>query len=303
MKIAIIGAGAMGSVYGGRLSQKNEVYLIDTNEVLVDKINESGLILNQDDVEHLFHPKATVDSSRMKPVDLILVFVKAFHTRSALMAHQTLIGEHTYILTLQNGAGHEEILSEFVPKERIVIGTTEDNGTVRKPGYVRCGGTGRTNIGSIGNQETDILSKIKSTFDSCGFDVVIHENIQQLIWDKLFINSSLSVLTGILQVPIGFIGTNSYAWKMACKLIMESTAVARAMGLMADEIEVQKKVKAVIENSPEGITSICADLKNNRKTEIDTISNAVVMAAKQLGVEAPTHVLMVDLVHAMEART
>lgn len=205
-------------------------------------------------------------------------------------------------MTLQNGSGHEDILSMFVPENQIIIGTTEDNGAVIAPGYVRRGGVGNTNIGMLVEDTKAFLPKLKDTLDQCGFKGHIHQNIQQLIWDKLFTNVSLSALTGVLQVPMGFIAGNEHAWNIAEKLIHEAVEVAHGLGLSADEGEIKEKVRNTSKNSPEGITSICADLKNGRKTEVETISGSVVRASEKCGIPAPTHALMVELIHAMEER-
>ena len=205
-------------------------------------------------------------------------------------------------MTLQNGAGHEDILSEFVPKERIIIGTTEDNGAILDFGYVRRGGKGKTNIGMLVPDSNGMLGKIKESFDSCGFDTHIYDNIQQLIWDKLFTNVSLSALTGVLQVPIGFIAADEYAWSMTVTLIKEALAVAKALGLEFDEQEIIERVRNTSISSPEGKTSIYADLKAGRRTEVNTISGAVVRAGEKTGVDVPTHRMIVNMVHAMEDR-
>ena len=161
---------------------------------------------------------------------------------------------------------------------------------------------GNTNIGMLVEDTKAFLPKLKDTLDQCGFKGHIHQNIQQLIWDKLFTNVSLSALTGVLQVPMGFIAGNEHAWNIAEKLIHEAVEVAHGLGLSADEGEIKEKVRNTSKNSPEGITSICADLKNGRKTEVETISGSVVRASEKCGIPAPTHALMVELIHAMEER-
>lgn len=126
-------------------------------------------------------------------------------------------------------------LGEFVDQDHIVIGTTEDNGAVLGLGHIRRGGEGNTNVGMLVEDKDGFLPKLKEAFDCCGFNVKIHANIQQLIWDKLFTNVSLSAVTGILQVDMGYIASNEYAWAMTRRLIKEAVAVAKAMGLEADE--------------------------------------------------------------------
>ena len=182
-------------------------------------------------------------------------------------------------MTLQNGSGHEDILGEFTDAEHIIIGTTEDNGAVLGAGHIRRGGVGNTNIGMLVEDKNAFLPKVKDAFDCCGFNVKIHGNIQQLIWNKLFTNVSLSVVTGILQVKIGYIRNNEYAWNMTIRFV-ENVSIM----------------------TPDGVTSICADLRAGRKTEVDNISGSVVKAAAKVGVEVPTHKFVVNMVHAMECR-
>lgn len=302
MKIVVIGAGAMGSIYGGHLSAHNEVYIVDTNQEVVDSINSDGLKIDEDGATNVYHPTAVVSTEGIGNVDLVILFVKAIFSKAALESNRNLIGPNTRLLTLQNGAGHEELLKEFVPEEHVVIGTTEDNGAVLKAGHVRRGGVGRTNVGLLTEDKEGFLPNLKECFDGCGFQVKIHENIQQLIWDKLFTNVSLSAVTGILQVDMGYIAANEYAWSMTEKLIHEAVMTARAMGLTCDEEAIIEKVRATSENNPNGCTSIRADIGAGRRTEVDTISGAVVRAAAKCGVEVPTHEFVVNMVHAMEGR-
>ena len=302
MKIAVLGAGAMGSIYGGHLSLYNDVYMIDKKQEIVEKINADGLKLFENDKDVVYRPEVMSDSKNLEEVDLVILFVKSLFSKAALEENRHIIGGHTYLMTLQNGAGHEDILSEFVPKERIIIGTTEDNGAVLDNAYVRRGGKGKTNIGMLVPDKEGMLQKVKESFDLCGFDTHIYDNIQQLIWDKLFTNVSLSALTGVLQVPIGFIASDEYAWNMTVTLIKEALQVAKALGLTFDENEVIEKVRATSINSPDGKTSIYADLKAGRRTEVNTISGAVVRAGEKTGVDVPTHRMIVNMVHAMEDR-
>ena len=302
MKIAIIGAGAMGSIYGGHLSLNNDVYLIDTNETIINYINENGLTLDEDGKSNIYKPKAVTNSKEMPAMDLVILFVKSLYSRAALEGNKNIIGKDTYLMTLQNGSGHEDILEEFVDKSYIIIGTTEDNGAVLGAGHIRRGGVGNTNIGMLIDDNAGFLNQVKSAFDCCGFNVKIHNNIQQLIWNKLFTNVSLSAVTGILQVKIGYIRSNEYAWNMTKALIHEAVEVANKLGLDADEEKITQDVENVTVKSPEGITSICADLCAGRKTEVDTISGSVVRAANKAGIKVPTHEFVVNMIHAMEGR-
>ena len=302
MKITVIGAGAMGSVYGGHLSRKHQVYLVDTNPDIVTQINREGLKIDEDGVTNTYHPTAVAGTEGLGEMDLVILFVKSIYSRAALAGNQGVIGEKTRLLTLQNGAGHEDILKEFVPEDRVIIGTTEDNGAVLAPGHVRRGGVGNTNVGMLTEDREEFLPQLKEAFDSCGFQVKIHENIQYLIWDKLFTNVSLSAVTGILQVDMGFIAENECAWKLTKTLIHEAIAVAGALGLSFDEEAVTERVRQTSIGNPAGCTSIRADLRDGRRTEVNTISGSVVTAAGRCGVSVPSHEFVVNMVHAMEMK-
>lgn len=302
MKIVVIGAGAMGSIYGGHLSQNNEVYIVDTKQEIVDAINKDGLKIDEDGVTNVYHPQAVTSTEGITDVDLVILFVKSTFSKAALESNKNIIGEHTRLLTLQNGAGHEHLLMQYAPKERVIIGTTEDNGAVLGMGHVRRGGVGKTNAGMLTQDSEGFLAKMKESFDNCGFTLKICENIQQLIWDKLFTNVSLSAVTGILQVDMGYIAANEYAWNLTKALIHEAVLVAKAMGLEADEEAIVKKVSDTSVNNPNGCTSIRADLRDGRRTEVDTISGAIVRAGHEYNVAVPSHEFVVNMVHAMEGR-
>ena len=301
MRIAVIGAGAMGSIYGGRLSLNNEVYLVDTSSAIVDAVNQNGLILEENGKDNKYSPHALTNTEGLAPVDLIILFVKALYSRSALAANKHLISPDTYLMTLQNGSGHEDILSEFAPVERIIIGTTEDNGAVLSAGHVRHGGKGNTNVGMLVPDANAFLPKLKAAFDACGFNVRIHENIQQLIWNKLFVNVAFSAVTGLLKCEMGFIANCDYAMTLSKKLLHEAVTVAHALGLEAGEEKLLDEIKSVSTNSPNGVTSICADLRAGRRTEVDTISGSVVRAAHKCNVDVPCHEFVVNMIHAMES--
>ncbi len=302
MRIAVLGAGAMGSLYGGYLSRKHDVILVDVNQAVVDAINANGVTIHEPDGSvTVCHPLGAVSTAGMAPVDLIIVFVKAMFSESALSNNRGLIGPDTCIMTLQNGSGHEDTLTKFVDRAHVVIGTTQHNSAVVGPGEIRHGGSGITHVGCI---EGDVsrLQYIADAFCESGLEADCSADVQKLIWGKMFTNVSASVLTGVLQVPLGFIASDKNAWALCETLVREAVAVAAGEGLEFDAEEKVAEVRHVCENSPAGITSICADLSKGRRTEVDTISGSVVRASRRNGVPAPTHAAMVALVHAMEAK-
>lgn len=299
MRIAVLGAGAMGSLFGGYLSQHNEVWLVDVDQEKVNKINCIGIKIREPHGDQIFRPKALTDTTGLGKVDLLIVFVKAMYSRNALSQNRHLIGDDTYVMTLQNGSGHQETLLEFARRDRVIIGVTQHNSSIIETGYLHHGGGGKTNIGLL-DGGSERIQPIAKVFNECGFETFVADDIKRLIWNKLFLNTSASVLTGILQVKLGFMIDNQHGWFLVERLVREAVAVANADGLNFNPDEVLANIKTALSNSREGYTSIYADLRNGALTEVDTISGSVVREAKRVGISAPSHEFVVELVHAME---
>lgn len=299
MKIAVLGAGAMGMLYAAMLSPVHDVIIVDRNPEKVRRIAEQGVtLIEQDGTRRTAGPRAALLGTPMQPVELLLVFVKSMGTQAALEKCQSLIDENTLLLTLQNGGGHEETLSRFVPMSRVLIGTTQHNASVQEGGVFH-GGSGQTVIGAaLGASEA--ARRVADAFSQAGVESVYTDNVRAAVWQKLMTNASLSALTGVLTVPMGFVTDSPSAWTLCRLLIEEACDVARADGVCFDPQEKIAAVRAVGVNGPLGITSICADIMNGRYTEVEAISGSVVRAAKRLGVPAPRHEMMVLLVHALE---
>lgn len=303
MKITILGAGAMGALFGGYLSQRNDVYLVDVDSSRIEQILKCGVrIREQDGVERIFKLNAVTNTQGLPQMDLIIVFVKSIYTESALENNRGLIGNTTYLMTLQNGAGHEEKLLQFVDVDHVIIGTTQHNSSIIKDGYVNHGGTGESIIGLLGG-ESERIQHIANEFTMCGFDCKISNDVKKQIWKKLFTNTAASSLTAVLQVPLGYIYNNPNARTLMHWLCKEAVSVANAqVGIEFDEEKVIADVEMVCKNAPNGYTSIYADVKAGIRSEVDTISGSVVEVAKQLGLSVPYHEMIVQLIHAMEQR-
>lgn len=302
MKIAILGAGAMGMLFGGYLARFNDVTLIDVDPSKVESVNKQGVrIIEQDGSVTASAPRAVTNSEGLPCQDLVIVFVKAMFSQSALRENRALIGPDTYLATFQNGSGHEEILREFAEPAHIVMGTTQHNSSVAGPATVKHGGGGPTMVGPL-NGDPESLRFIAENFTSCGLSCDVSDKIQKMIWHKMFTNVSASVLTGVFQMPLGFLLDSPDAWALTETLLREAVRVANGDGLGFDEEEVVQEVRSHLEHSRGGYTSIYADLRDGRKTEVDTISGSVVRASRRNGVPAPSHEFAVHLIHALEDR-
>jgi len=300
LKISIIGSGAMGMLFGGYLSGDNEVVLIDSDKARVDEINKNGICIRESGGgSHKARVRAAYSAEGLGEMELVILWVKAMDSRDALEAWRGLAGSKTFLMSLQNGSGHDAVLREFAAEEQIIVGTTWHNSSVVEPGVIFHGGAGKTFIGPIAG-DGNRLKPVEQTMNRCGFETEISDNIRRKIWEKLFLNASASALTAILQTRLGFLLESKPAALLTERLVREAVAVANAEGMGFDEESIQRNIRTLLGSARGGYTSIYADIRDGRKTEVDAISGSVVAAGKRNKVPVPSHEFVVELIHALE---
>ena len=300
MKISILGAGAMGCLFGARLSAHNDIDLVNGSISSVEGINAGGVTVS-DREGNTYHAniRSRLSGSSCEPCDLLIVFVKNYATEKALSENRNLIGENTVLLSLQNGMGHERIAESFLPKERILIGITNDNSISEGPGKVIHSGKGPMSIGSlIGNRK--LAEKMIAVFTESGFDCSYSDSVRHLMWSKLLVNLTANATTAILGCRSGYIAESANL-NAVCKALMdEAIAVAKADGEEFDEVTMLEHLTKMSAAYSQGRTSMCQDISKNRKTEIDFINGAVARLGRQYGIPTPTNDAIINLVHAKE---
>lgn len=301
MKVVVIGAGAMGCLYGAYLSQENEVIMLDSFLPQVDAINSDGITITETDgsIRHFPAVKACRSGEYQGMADLVIVFVKSNYTEDALAANKSLFGQETIVMTLQNGAGNDRKIARYVKPENIIIGTSKHNSVNLGKGHIQHAGAGATTIGSNHNAEEN-LKKVSSLLKSAGLETEVSDDIQRIIWSKLFVNLSINTFTAITETPIGFMIKDRYAWDFAKRLVYEAVDVAEEDGTYFDRREVLESVRKVCVQAENGYSSMYQDRKKGIRTEIDAINGAIVEQAKIYGVPVPYNSLIVDLIHAIE---
>lgn len=302
MKIGIIGAGAMGCLYACLLSEKNDVVLLDIDKNTVDAINRDGVFMKEtnSDAEKNYKLKAKISGKAGGPFDLLIVFVKDTATRAAVACNQSLISDDTVLLSLQNGLGNFEILEEFAHKDQILLGTTKHNCVTLGAGKIYHSGAGVTHIGSpSGNQAT--AKRIVAAFSDSGIESEACDNVKCLLWEKLFINMTINSVTALLDAHISVVAENEHARKVVAELLSEAVAVAAKDGAEFDYDTVYNDVINTAAVLGTGKASMCQDIENKRKTEIDFINGAVVRLGEKYAVETPYHAMITALIHARES--
>jgi 2-dehydropantoate 2-reductase len=301
MKIAIIGAGAMGSLYGGYLARAGEeVWLVDVWQEHVDAVSCSGLVIEEKEADIRTYPKAASDPEEVGPVDLAIVFVKSFLTGDALEKNAALLGPETLVMSLQNGYGNIEQIAARVGRANIIAGTTSHGASMRAPGRIKHAGSGDTHIGWVMNDDEERIEAIAEMLRRAGFVTAVEKNVMELIWSKLIINVGINALTAVLKVKNRELLRMDETKDLLGKAVLEAVEVAAAAGVRFDGGEMVSKVMGVAFATGENNSSMLQDVINKRKTEIDTINGAIVEEGRKHGLETPVNQVLTSLVRALE---
>lgn len=301
MKIALIGCGAMGSLYGGYLSKVHEVTVCDTSKTLIDAVNEKGILMEELNGETVvFKPAcATTDSSTIGEQDLVITFVNYRFLEGALIQAKGMVGPNTIVLSLQNGMGNYDEIAKVIPEEQICCGTTAHGCIALEPGHVRHTGVGITAMGTIKGKYADV-ERVAEALRMAGFEVEIKESVMEVIWHKLFANIAINAVTAILEQPNAVVAENKYAHEVAVKLVKEAVAVANATGLCFDVEAELKNTFDIAVATGQNRSSMLQCVETKRPTEIAIINGAVCRIGHELGIETPYNDMIVKL---MEAKT
>lgn len=299
MKIVIIGAGAMGCLYGAKLSDsgEHEVWLLDVAKDHVNCINENGLLMEEDGkVIPYDKVKATTDPFEIGSCDLAVVFVKSTITGKAIEANKAVFNQNTIALTLQNGLGNIDEIGKVIGKENVIAGTTAHGATMLAAGKIKHAGTGKTIIGELDGSESERIKKIAQVLRNAGMETEISNNVIGLIWDKLLVNVGINALTAITELQNGQLVKISELESILEQAVQEGEAVAKAMGISLITPNPVLHTKEVCKATAENKSSMLQDILNKRATEINMINGAVVREGKAVGVATPVNEVLTNLI-------
>jgi len=299
MKVVIMGTGAMGSLFGGLLARSEEAWLVDIRQEQIDAIRSAGLTIEEKGKMQTIRVNATSDAASIGKADLVIFFVKAYHTEKAASDALVLQKKDTVFLTLQNGLGNEEAICKHVDRKSVMLGATNHGATLLGPGRIRHAGWGKTYVGELDGKMTDRVAQIAQVFNKAGIETVVSSNIHQVVWNKLFINAGLNAVAALTGLKNGQLLDYPETLRLMDGLVSEAVEVARKKGIPIEGSPLEK-VKAVVEATRENRCSMGQDIDNRRKTEIDAINGAVVREAKRLGIAVPYNQMITDLVKVIE---
>jgi 2-dehydropantoate 2-reductase len=303
MRIAVVGAGAMGSVYAGLLaSAGNEVAVVDAWREHVEAISRDGLRVEGASGDRTVALRATTEASELGQVDLVVLATKAYDVEAAARASRSLLGAGTIVLTIQNGLGSADRVAAILGEERVAVGIAGGFGaSIRAPGHVHHNGWELVRIGERRGGPTARIEQVAGVWRSAGFRAEACGDMERAIWEKLVCNAAFSGVCVVLECPIGSVLADPDAWEVAAACATEAHAIARASGVGLDVSDAAAYVRAFGERIPAARPSTLLDFLAGRRSEIGAINGAIPQVAAAIGREAPVNALVTALVLAKEA--
>ncbi|MDD5451202.1 MAG: 2-dehydropantoate 2-reductase [Desulfovibrionales bacterium] len=302
LRVAVIGPGAIGLFFGGLLSRLGlDVRFLDKSEERAAYLVRHGLLLEEPTGVTSIPLKVTIDTAGIGPCDLVIICVKSYDTESAASLLPSLIHQNTLVLTLQNGLGHVEVLKKVLLERQIAVGVTFHGVTLVETGHIRHAGEGPTYIGSFLSDEKmrGQLVKLAEILTAAGLVTKVVENIEEIVWNKLFINVGINALSALTRLKNGDLVKFPEIQNLMAIAITEALAVARGKGLQVNPQAVEE-AKAACLATAENRSSMLQDVLNKKRTEIEAINGAIVKEAKALGIPCPVNEVLTFLVRGIE---
>ena len=303
MRVAVLGAGAMGCLYGAALHRGGaDVVLVDVNPDHIAAINAGGLELDtRAGIERLPLPARRPEELR-EPVDLILLFTKTFHTDAALQGAAAAIAPDTHVLTLQNGLGNDEAVARHVARDKVIAGVSTLPSDLVGPGKVRSHGEGGSQIYPAFGDDPAFARQVAELLGAGGLPTTLVPDIQAAIWGKAIFNATMNTLCALTRRTPGFLGAHEESRALINAAVEEGIAAAHACGVAVDGGKIHALTQVSVTDHADHEASMLQDVKAGRRTEVDAIAGAIVRAAQEAGVATPVLETLWRLVKLEEAK-
>lgn len=303
MKIAIVGSGAIGGLFGSFLHKSGEdVTFVDIWEDHVKTIQSSGLTIVRRDGDEVLKVKATTDIKEAGTPDLIIMAVKSYDNGQASRDCQRIVGPDTVVLTVQNGVGNVDTIGAVLGRNRIIAGTCAFGCTVLGPGKIKPSPTGSLSIGELDGSITPRLKKVVETFTKAGVEMHISQGVDSLIWTKLMVNVGINALTAITMLTNGQLLDYEETKTLQDRVVHEGAAVAKAKGIAFMAEDILEHVRDIARSTYDNKSSMRQDIERGAKTEVESINGAIVKEGRQVGIPTPVNETLTLLVKAIEKR-
>jgi 2-dehydropantoate 2-reductase len=301
MKIAVIGCGAMGSIYAAKLGAAgNEVLAIDADRASIDQIARHGLRVTGPGADQVV-PLRAATAAPAEAMDLVVLAVKAADVTAGARQALPMLGAATPVLTIQNGLGSAETVAGIVGEERVAVGIASGFGAARiGPGHVHHNAMRAMRFGAYSSLPCPTVEAIARAWTDAGFDAGAVTDIAAMQWEKLICNVAYSAPCALTGMTVGQVMEDPEMGPVSRAAAAEAYDVARASGIAIAVTDPVAHVRAFGAGMPDAKPSALLDHEAHRVSEIDVINGAVPRQGARVGVSAPVNATLTSVVKAVE---
>ena len=311
MKYLVMGAGALGSVFGGLLAEQgHDVTFVGLDDHL-KAMKSHGLRVSGIWGEHTINDVCAYygTAELAGTFDVVLLSVKSYFTADVIRQTLPFITDETLVFSIQNGLGNWEAIAEVVGWNRTVGARVIFGAEIVEPGTAKVTVyADKVLLGSpTGEAPQDMIRQVCDDFNAAGIPSAISEEIAASLWGKILYNSSLNPLGAILNVPYGRLRDVPEVLDVMRRIIEEIFAVARAKGLNLGYEGPDEYYRFLVEEqippTAEHRASMLQDMELGRRTEIDALNGAISRYGRELGVPTPVNDVITAIIKGLETKS
>ncbi|MBZ0158742.1 2-dehydropantoate 2-reductase [Candidatus Methylomirabilis sp.] len=286
MKVAVVGVGAVGGYFGGLLAKGGADVTFIARGKCLEALRTRGLTVRSAKGDFSVRVRATDDPTEIGTVDLLLFCVKSYDTESAIRQALPMVGQHTVILSLQNGIDNEEKIASLVGKEKVLAGVAYIGASVLEPGAVLHQEGGKIMFGEVAGDASERVIRLKAFFDRYDLPAEGSPDMKKILWTKLAWNAPFNAINTLVGGPVKTIIENPHTFELARRVTEEVVTVAHASGVpLAFELVWERNIR--FSQSYDVKTSMLQDLEAGKPLECEALNGVIIKKAVECGLKAP----------------
>jgi 2-dehydropantoate 2-reductase len=302
-RIAVVGAGAVGCYFGGRLARAGAPVALIGRARHVEAINRDGLFIDSVHFKQHIPVSASTEMAAARDAQLVLFSVKTVDTEEAAKLLAPCLGPDAIVVSLQNGVDNAERI-DFAAGMQVIPAVVYIAAAMTGPGRVRHSGRGDLIIGDPslhhGTGESE-LEEVAATFTRAGIPCRISANITIELWEKLIMNCAYNAISALSRMKYGRIARDPGSMEVMKRVVTEAVAVGSAAGVqLSADTMIEAALKLGGEAMPEALSSTAQDIARGKPTEIDSLNGFLVRRGAENGVPTPVNQTLYSLVKLLE---
>ena len=294
MRIAIMGAGAVGAYYGGALARSGADVVLIARGDHASAMRQEGLRVDSHWGDYVVHPEVALTPEEAGVADLVLHCVKLYSNAATIPTMSPLVGDETVILTVQNGiTGGDSLASEF-GWEKVLEGATYIETSIAGPGHiVQTGSAARIEFGERDGSVTQRVEKIRDVLSVPGIQIDVSSDIQASLWSKMVAIGALGTIVTAARASLPEVLEMQDGMETIRTVMEEIVASGKANGVKFADGIVDVKLGDAIAEADEFQSSLQSDFNRGGKLELDDILGAAVRLGQASGIPMPASTALV----------